>query len=223
MAGDRGWQIALSGGRWVAVLLRCAAAKRLKAREAWIGWDPRTRAERLKLAVQQARFYLPQTQPNLASRVLGEEVRHLPQGWQQAHGYTPRLAETLVNPERFEGSCYRAAGWEEAGATGRAGLKSVRLKSLRPDAALRLCGPLATLPPECRAAQPGAAMGVLPVKLAQAESLFAAFVRVPDPRARNSHHRLTTALMILMGRQRPADIVRLAQQLNARQRQSLGY
>jgi predicted transposase YbfD/YdcC len=88
--------------------------------------------------------------------------------------------------------------------------------------------PVLPLPPECRAAQPVAAMGVLPVKRAKAESLFAAFGRVPDPRARNSHHRrasvLTiTALAILMGRQRPADFVRLAQQLNARQRQALGY
>ncbi len=49
-----------------------------------------------------------------------------------------------------------------------------------------------------------------------------------DPRARNRHHRLAavltiTALAILMGRQRPADFVRLAQQLNARQRAALGY
>lgn len=71
-------------------------------------------------------------------------------------------------------------------------------------------------------------MGVLPVKLAQAESLHAALARVPDPRARNAHHRLATVLTvtglaILMGRQRPADFVRLAQQLNARQREALGY
>jgi hypothetical protein len=240
VAGDRGWQIAECDGRWLAVILWCAAAKRLKAREAWIGWDPRTRAERLKLVVQQARFCLLHTQPNLASRVLAESVRHLPEWWQQRHGYTPLLAETFVDPQRFEGTCYRAAGWEEAGGTaghrraGRdyyepgAGLKSVWLKPLRAAAAVLLRGPLATLPPECRAAQPLATMGVLPVKLAQAESLFAAFSRVPDPRARNSHHRLATvltiaALAILMGRQRPADFVRLAQQLNARQRQALGY
>jgi len=240
VAGDRGWQIAECDGQWVAVILWCAAAKRLKARETWIGWDPRTRAERLKLVVQQARFCLLQTQPNLASRVLGESVRHLAHWWQQLHGYTPMLAETFVDPQRFEGTCYRAAGWVEAGATagnrraGRdyyepgAGLKSLWLKPLRPDAAVLLRGPLATLPPECRAAQPVAAMGVLPVKLAQAESLYDAFARVPDPRARNSHHRLATvltiaALAILMGRQRPADFVRLAQQLNARQRQALGY
>jgi hypothetical protein len=240
VAGDRGWQVAECEGRWVAVLLWCAAAKRLKAREEWIGWDPRTRAERLKLVVQQARFCLLHAQPNLASRVLGEAVRHLPDWWQQRHGYTPLLAETFVDPQRFEGTCYRAAGWSEAGATtghrraGRdyyqpgAGLKSVWLRPLRPDAAVLLRGPLAALPPQCRAAQPVAAMGVLPVTLAQAESLCAAFARVPDPRARNRHHRLATvltltALAILMGRQRPADFVRLAQQLNARQRQALGY
>lgn len=240
VAGDRGWQIAECDGRWVGVILWCAAAKRLKAREEWIGWDPRTRAERLKLVVQQARFCLLQTQPNLASRVLGEAVRHLPEWWRQQHGYTPLLAETFVDPERFEGTCYRAAGWSEAGATaghrraGRdyytpgAGLKTLWLKALRPDAAGLLRGPLAALPPECRPAQPVAAMGVLPVRLAQAESLCAAFARVPDPRARNRHHRLATvltltALAILMGRQRPADFVRLAQQLNARQREALGY
>ena len=240
VAGDRGWQIAECDGRWVAVILWCAAAKRLKAREEWIGWDPRTRAERLKLVVQQARFCLLHQQPNLASRVLGESVRHLPEWWQQKHGYTPLLAETFVDPERFAGTCYRAAGWSEAGTTsghrraGRdyyqpgAGLKTLWLKALRPDAALRLRGPLEHLPPECRAAQPVAAMGVLPVTLAQAESLCAAFARVPDPRARNSHHRLAPvltiiALAILMGRQRPADFVRLAQQLNARQREALGY
>lgn len=240
VAGDRGWQIAECDGRWVAVILWCAAAKRLKGREEWIGWDPRTRAERLKLVVQQARFCLLQSQPNLASRILGESVRHLPEWWQQKHGYTPLLAETFVDPERFEGTCYRAAGWSEAGATaghrraGRdyyqpgAGLKSLWLKPLRPNAAVLLRGPLVLLPSECHAAQPVAAMGVLPVKLAQAEALCAAFARVPDPRARNSHHRLATvltiaALAILMGRQRPADFVRLAQQLNARQREALGY
>lgn len=240
VAGDRGWQIAECDGQWVAVILWCAAAKRLKGREEWIGWDPRTRAERLKLVVQQARFCLLQTQPNLASRILGESVRHLPEWWQQKHGYTPLLAETFVDPERFEGTCYRAAGWTEAGATaghrraGRdyyqpgAGLKSLWLKALRPNAAVFLRGPLVLLPSECRAGQPVAAMGVLPVKLAQAESLCAAFARVRDPRARNSHHRLATvltiaALAILMGRQRPSDFVRLAQQLNARQREALGY
>lgn len=53
MAGDRGWQIAECADRWMAVIQWCAAAKRLKAREEWIGLDPRTRAERLKVLVQK--------------------------------------------------------------------------------------------------------------------------------------------------------------------------
>lgn len=240
VAGDRGWQIAECDGVWVAIILWCAAAKRLKAREAWIGWDPRTCAERLKLIVQQARFCLLREQPNLASRVLGESVRHLADWWHQQHGYTPLLAETFVDPERFEGTCYRAAGWIEAGTTaghrrvGRdyyqagAGLKSLWLKALRADAAVRLRGPESLLPEQCRAALPVATMGILPVKLAQLESLHEAFARVPDPRAGNRQHRLATvltlvALSVLMGRQRPADWLRLAQQLNARQREALGY
>jgi len=240
VAGDRGWQVAECEGEWVAVILWCGAAKRLKPREEWIGWDPRTRAERLKLVVQQARFCLLRQQPNLASRVLGESVRHLPDWWRQRHGYTPLLAETFVDPERFEGTCYRAAGWTETGRSsgyrraGRdyyqpgSGLKSLWLKPLRPQAAVLLRGPDAMLPAECAAARPVAAMGVLPVKLGQLESLHEALARVPDPRAGNRQHRLSTvltivALSILMGRQRPADFVRLAQQLNARQREALGY
>ncbi len=39
-------------------------------------------------------------------------------------------------------------------------------------------------------------MGVLPVKLAQAESLYAAFGDVPDPRTSNAHHRRATLLSI---------------------------
>ena len=240
VAGDRGWQIAEHAGQWVAVLLWCAAAKRLKAREGWIGWDPRTRAERLKLVVQQARFCLLRQQPNLASRVLGEAVRHLPGWWQQRHGYAPLLAETFVDPQRFEGTCYRAAGWIEAGQSSGhrragadyyqpgAGLKTLWLKPLRTNAAILLRGPDSLLPAECAAARPVAAMGVLPVKLGQLESLHEAFARVPDPRAGNRRHRLATvlslvALSILMGRQRPADFLRLAQQLNPRQREALGY
>jgi hypothetical protein len=233
VAGDRGWQIAECDGHWVAVLLWCAAAKRLKAREEYVGWDDRTRAERLKLVVQQARFCLLHEQPNLASRVLGAAVRHLPEWWQQKHGYTPLLAETFVDPERFEGTCYRAAGWSEVGGTsghrraGRdyyqagAGLKSLWLKPLRPETPVLLRGPDAALPTECRAALPLATMGVLPLKLKQAESLHAAFARVPDPRAGNRQHRLATvltivALAILMGRQRPADFLRRAAMCSTR-------
>ena len=238
--GDRLWQIVEHAGQALGVLLWSAAAKRLKDREAWIGWDARTRAERLKLVVQNVRFCLWHQQPNLASRVLAEAVRALPTAWYRNHGYTPLLAETFVDPERFEGTCYRAAGWTPAGqSTGHrragrdyylpgTGPKVLWLKALHPDAAVLLRGPAERLPPECRAAEPVAAMGILPVSLPLTESLHEAFRRVPDPRAGNVRHRLPTvltvvALSVLMGRWRPADFLRLSQQLNARQREALGY
>ena len=238
--GERLWQIVEHGGERLGVLLWCAAAKRLKAREEWIGWDARTRVERLKLIVQNARFCLWRTQPNLASRVLGESARVLPAQWQRRHGYTPLLAETFVDPAHFAGTCYRAAGWEEAGHSGgsrRAGVdhylpgtgpKLLLLKPLRSAAAALLRGPAEALPTHCRRAEPVAAMGALPVSLAQAESLYEAFRRVPDPRAGNIRHKLATVLTItamglLMGQRRPADFLRLAQQLNARQREALSY
>ena len=238
VAGHRGWQIAEIAGEWVAISLWAGAAKRLKPREAWIGWDPRTRAQRLKLVVQQARYCVLVDQPNLASCVLGAMIRHLGEWWQQKHGFQPLLAETFVDPQRFLGTCYRAAGWQEVGLTKGYhrsrdyyqtgdGLKSMWLKPLVQAAAL-LSGPLGQLPSTCRPALPLASMGVLPIKELQAESLYAAFQRVPDPRAVNRRHRCATVLTIvamgiLMGHTRVSDFIRLATQLNVRQRRMLGY
>lgn len=238
--GERLWQIVEHAGEPLGVLLWCAAAKRLKPREDAIGWDARTRVERLKLVVQNSRFCLWRTQPNLASRALAEAARVLPGHWQRLHDYTPLLAESFVDPAHFAGTCYRAAGWEPAGRSAGArragadhylpgtGPKLLLLKPLRPDAAALLRGPAEALPPECRRAMPVAAMGALPVTLPQAESLYEAFRRVPDPRAGNRRHKLATvltltALGLLMGQRRPADFLRLAQQLNARQREALSY
>jgi hypothetical protein len=166
-------------------------------------------------------------------------IRHLAAWWQQTHGFTPLLAETFVDPQHFFGTCYRAAGWQEVGLTkGKRrsrdyyrvgdGLKSLWLKPLVPAAAAALSGPLEQLPETCRPALPPASMGVLPLKELQAESLYAALQRVPDPRAGNRRHRCATVLTIvamgiLMGYSRISDFVRLATQLNVRQRRLLGY
>jgi hypothetical protein len=55
--------------------------------------------------------------PNLASRVLGLTVRRLSSDWKEIYGSPVLLAETFVDPERFKGTCYRAAGWETLGLT----------------------------------------------------------------------------------------------------------
>jgi len=55
--------------------------------------------------------------PHLASAILGRITRRLPADWQNTYGYTPVLAETFVDAERFTGTCYQAANWIHVGTT----------------------------------------------------------------------------------------------------------
>ena len=98
----------------VGLLLWCAPPLHLKDRDAWIGWDPLTRAQRLKLIVNQARFLIPNAarRPNLASQILAAATAALPDQWLAHCGYAPLLAETFTDPEAHAGTCYKAAGWE---------------------------------------------------------------------------------------------------------------
>jgi hypothetical protein len=41
----------------------------------------------------------------------------LPADWEKLYGYRPLLLETLVDAERFRGTCYRAANWIALGQT----------------------------------------------------------------------------------------------------------
>lgn len=231
-------QIAETKERWLALLVWGASAKRLKGREAWIGWDARTRAARLKLVVNQHRFaVLEDGVNNLASRVLSLSAKSLAAQWEERHGYRPLLAETFVDVERFAGTCYRAAGWEPLGLTDgnrrsadyyvpNERPKQLWVKPLTGDARERLCAP------EVHSAQErglnAAPVGVMPLRQPELESLHEALRTVPDPRSRNRRHRSSTVLTIvclglLMGQRRVMDFVRLATQLNYRQRELLWY
>ena len=87
-------QVVTYGGEWVALLMWNAAARRLKPREAWIGWDAAKRSSRLKLVVQNSRFLVlsAHRQPNLASAALGAACQALPAQWRMRYGYAPVLA-----------------------------------------------------------------------------------------------------------------------------------
>ena len=54
---------------------------------------------------------------NLASSVLSLVARQLPGEWHSRYGVKPLLMETLVDPSRYRGTCYRAANWIELGMT----------------------------------------------------------------------------------------------------------
>lgn len=208
--GDFLRQVIERDGKWVAVLAWGPACLHIKDRDKWIGWNPLQRAERLKLVVQNRRYLLLAErgqEPNLASQALALAVRTLPGHWQKHFGYRPVLAETFTDIELFNGTCYRAAGWEPVGMSAgysrhRADFyvpndrpKKLWLKKLCPDPKAVLCG--AGLDKEHRAGQTPATSGVLPLNQPQMCSLIQAFLKTPDPRAKNVRFTLPTVLTII--------------------------
>jgi hypothetical protein len=106
-------------GRWVALLLFSAAAKHLRARDQWIGWDQKQRDRRLALIANNCRYaILPQySVPNLGSRVLRLTLDRLSDDWQAQYGHPILIVETFVDPEQFCGTVYTANNWVELGKT----------------------------------------------------------------------------------------------------------
>ena len=53
----------------------------------------------------------------LASHILGQMVKIVPRDWEQIYHHPVYYLETFVDPERFKGTCYRAANWQYLGLT----------------------------------------------------------------------------------------------------------
>ncbi|MBF8285064.1 MAG: Transposase [Anaerolineales bacterium] len=118
--GEQLWYaITDARGRWLGVLVFCAASRRLRARDRWIGWTDEQRRRRLPLLVNNCRFLLlpDRTFPNLASRSLRLCLERLSSDWQTRYGHPVVLVETFVDPEHFCGTVYSASGWQELGQT----------------------------------------------------------------------------------------------------------
>lgn len=112
--------VAVCGGSWLALVGWTAGAFKVGVRDAWIGWPPERQFRRLKLIGNNSRFALLSGKGevrNLASRVLGLSLRRLSGDMREAHGFPVLLAETFVDPSRFEGTCYRASNWRRLGQT----------------------------------------------------------------------------------------------------------
>jgi hypothetical protein len=105
--------------RVLACLLFSSPAWKMAERDRWIGWNAEQRSRNLQLIVNQARFLiLPWVRvKGLASKILSRSARQLPLDWEQRYGYRPLLLETLVDAERFRGTCYQAANWIALGRT----------------------------------------------------------------------------------------------------------
>ena len=108
-----------SAQRPVAALGFGAAAWQCAPRDRFIGWDHQQRQRNLHRVINNARFLiLPWVQSrNLASMILSQASKILPGQWQTVYGYRPVLLETVVEKDRFQGTCYQADNWLYLGQT----------------------------------------------------------------------------------------------------------
>lgn len=227
-------------GEWLALLVFCSPAFHLKPRDQWLHWQPRQVKERRHLVAQNARFLVlgaPGQWPNLASRVLKLACERLADDWRERFGYPVLVVETFVDPQRFRGTCYKAAGWIQLGPTlgferdwqdfytdtkhpkqlwvralGEAALAQARAPELPPE----LADPSGPLPPAS------------PVPTERLGSLLECFRnQMTDPRkARGVRHKLASALTLIAlsvaaGCQGPHAIAEFAASLTHSQRRRL--
>ena len=105
-------------GRPIACLAWSSAPRHLGSRDRYIGWDAVARRSRIRFIAYNTRFLiLPWVRvEHLASRISDD--------WQQVYGHPIYFLETFVDPERFRGTCYKAANWVLMGRTTGRGKQS---------------------------------------------------------------------------------------------------
>jgi len=115
----------VSGGQALGCLLMAGAAKSIGVRDRWIGWTERQRLRNLPWIINNNRYLIfPWVRvKHLASHVLAQLARRVRVDWEGHWGYKPVLMESFVDPARYQGSCYRAAGWSCLGQTTGRGLR----------------------------------------------------------------------------------------------------
>jgi len=138
-------------GQPVAALAWSSAPRHLGARDRFIGWSASQRRAGIHLLAYNTRFLiLPWVRvPHLASHLLSRVARRIAADWQALYRHPIYLLETFIDPERFAGTCYRAANWIYLGLTTGRGkddqtkrpnrsLKQLWAYPLRPDFRRRL-------------------------------------------------------------------------------------
>ena len=143
--------------------------------------------------------------PTLASLALAAMVRRLSADWSAAYGLSLLLAETFVDPSRFCGHIYKAAGWTRFGRTkgyARANgrytdphrvPKDIHVFPLHRDTRSLMCAP-DRLPDPLRPNPMGDASELPPHGLS---SVYEELLRVPDfRRAQGRKHAIASVLAI---------------------------
>jgi hypothetical protein len=113
-------------GRPIACLAWSSAPRHIGSRDRYIGWDQQARRRNIRLIAYNTRFLiLPWVRvKHLASHILGRMATRISDDWQAMYGHPIYFLETFVDPERFRGTCYRAANWMLLGNTTGRGKQS---------------------------------------------------------------------------------------------------
>src|ERR1051326_9184135 len=119
LVGEQLRYVAEYRGKWLALLTWNAGAFNLRDREDWIGWSQAQKKRRLPLVVNNSRFViLPAGRVhNLASRVMKLCLERLSPDWLLHYGHEVLVAESFVDSQLFQGTCYKAGGWTLLGQT----------------------------------------------------------------------------------------------------------
>lgn len=117
--GEQLKYMVFAGERPVACLAWSSAARHLGPRDRFIGWSREARRRNIGLLAYNSRYLvLPWVRvPHLASHILGRMAKSVARDWERVYGHPVYYLETFIDPQRWRGTCYRAANWIVLGLT----------------------------------------------------------------------------------------------------------
>jgi len=117
----------------VACLAWSSAPRHIGCRDRFIGWSPEARRRNIHLLAYNTRFLiLPWARVlHLASHILAQMAQRISADWNRVYHHPIWFLETFVDPERFRGTCYRAANWIFLGVTTGRGKNDQTMKPNR--------------------------------------------------------------------------------------------
>ena len=120
------WAGRPSDRRPIACLAWSSSPRHLGSRDRYIGWSADARRRNIRFLAYNTRFLiLPWVRvEHLASHILGRMAAQISTDWERMYGHPLYFLETFVDPERFRGTCYRAANWVVMGKTTGRGKQS---------------------------------------------------------------------------------------------------
>jgi Domain of unknown function (DUF4338) len=123
-----------AGARPIACFAWSSSAHYLGCRDRFLGWSDAARRKNIHLLAYNPRFLLlPWVRIRfLASHLLARMTGMLSAEWECVYGHPIYFVETFIDPERYRGTCYRAANWRVLGRTTGRGKNAWSKKPNRP-------------------------------------------------------------------------------------------